>query len=130
MNTHLNRALLIILVFTYFGSPGHTHARELFYRFPAKDQSDMYRAGCPNYVKPRSTSTYNYQYKAYYVGGGSAFFHGGTRCSHEGTFGVDYAPWYKRVNLGWNHGNCYQDGRGQYEPDHHNHPFDNFHKSH
>lgn len=79
-------------------------------------------AGNPQCVKQNARLTYDSRYTAYYVGGATPFkrhgcLGGDKRCSDEGTFGVDYAPWYSRVNLRWSHGILFQDGTGQYEPD-------------
>jgi len=87
-------------------------------------------AGFPQCVSPRARLTYDTKYQAYYVGGGTPkarglFCSGGDKhCPNEGTFGVDYAPWYSHVNLRWSHGSLYQGGTGLYDPDHKNWPFD------
>lgn len=72
------------------------------------------RAGNPHCVAPWARCTYGSDYCGYYVGGGAPF-HGESRCPDEGTFGMDYKPWFSRVRLDWWHGR-YQGGQGQYEP--------------
>ena len=90
------------------------------------------RAGNPQCVAPWARFTYGPKYCGYYVGGGAALYgqpdllHGEPRYEHEGTFGMDYAPRYSRVVLNWFHGTRYQAGEGQYEPNHHNNPFEHF----
>ena len=90
------------------------------------------RAGRPDCVAPRARHTYGPKYHGYYVGGGALFYgepdrlHGEPRYSYEGTFGMDYDPWYSRVRLQWFHGTRYQQGEGQYEPDHKNNPLSHF----
>jgi hypothetical protein len=90
------------------------------------------RAGYPDLVAPYARCGYGPHYAAYYVGGGATFSGGGTslsgepRYTHEGTFGMDYAPCYGRVNLAWYHGKKYQGGAGQYEPNRLNNGFPNF----
>ena len=88
------------------------------------------RAGYPHSVAPWARTFPDSRYRGYYVGGGAALFgsppdriHGENRRSHEGTFGVDYAPWYSKVGLHWFHGGNHQGGEGQYEPDGKNNPF-------
>ena len=96
---------------------GHSHAERLR------------RAGCPNCIAPWAHFTYDSKYCGYFVGGGAPFYreragklHGERRYWYEGTWGVDYNPWYSRVRLQWYHGSRRQDGEGQYEPDGHNNP--------
>ena len=90
------------------------------------------RAGRPDQVAPWAQHTYGPKYCGYYVGGGAAIYgkpgvlHGEPRYAHEGTWGMDYNPWYSRVRLQWFHGARYQQGEGQYEPDHHNNPLSHF----
>ena len=87
------------------------------------------RAGYPHCVAPWAKFSYGPKYKSYYVGGSQAPCRPTPavckhpRCIHEGTWGTDYAPWYSKVQLLWTHGQLYQDGGGQYEPDHRNYPF-------
>lgn len=102
-------------------------AKDWWMKYPAKDPVAMREAGNANYVRGRATFGYDDSYGCYYVGGGTPSKHGQPRYEHEGTFGVDYVPWYSRVVLNWSHGYRYQDGRGLYEPDHKNHPFKNSH---
>jgi hypothetical protein len=88
------------------------------------------RAGYPQRVAPWARLTYGPDYAGYLVGGGKV----PTRIprkiqaqppySDEGTWGMDYAPWWTKVDLLWTHGQLYQGGTGQYEPDHKNFPFD------
>jgi hypothetical protein len=91
---------------------------------------DERRAGYPNRVAPWARPFPDSQYRGSYVGGGAVLFgsppdrlHGENRRDHEGTFGVDYMPWYSRVRLHWFHGRNHQGGEGQYEPDEKNKPF-------
>ncbi|HEY2253425.1 MAG TPA: hypothetical protein VGH74_20265 [Planctomycetaceae bacterium] len=90
------------------------------------------RAGNPQCTAWYARGSYRRNYAAYYVGGGAPLCGGWTpvsgeaRYSNEGTFGMDYAPWYSRVNLAWYHGRRYQGGRGQYEPNRLNSGFPNF----
>lgn len=88
------------------------------------------RAGYPQSVAAWARPFPDSKYRGYYVGGGAALFgsppdrmHGEGRRSSEGTFGVDYAPWYSKVGLHWFHGRNQQGGEGQYEPDEKNNPF-------
>jgi hypothetical protein len=90
------------------------------------------RAGNPDCVAWYAQSGYGKHYAAYHVGGGAPFCGGWTpisgepRYAHEGTFGMDYAPWYSRVNLAWYHGKKYQGGSGQYEQNRLNNGFPNY----
>jgi hypothetical protein len=91
---------------------------------------DERRAGYPHRIADWARPFPDSNYRGYHVGGGAAFFgrppdrlHGENRRDHEGTFGVDYMPWYSRVRLHWFHGRNYQGGEGQYEPDEKNNPF-------
>ena len=79
------------------------------------------RAGNPQCLSRWAQPSYERHGGGYYVGGGRAFG-GEGRYIQEGTWGQDYAPWYTRVALRWNHGRRYQDGGGQYEPDQRNKP--------
>ena len=102
-------------------------------------EDPMARAGNPLCVAPWALGVPPWarcfpdsNYKGYYVGGGAALyrhdataFRGEGRYAHEGTFGVDYAPWYSRVQTRWFHGRKHQGGEGQYEPDGRNNPLDN-----
>ncbi|QDT36409.1 hypothetical protein [Stratiformator vulcanicus] len=73
--------------------------------------------GYPNRLFPWADCTYDEKYSGYYVGGGDSKGNG-CRYRNEGTFGVDYDPWYSRVSLGWLHGRRLQNGYGVYEADH------------
>ncbi len=91
---------------------------------PAPDRHA--RAGCPQQVSKWARHTYGKKYTGYYVGGGvspSRLYSGERRYPDEGTWGMDYDPWYSRVRLLWSHGFLYQGGTGQYEPDRKNNPF-------
>ena len=88
------------------------------------------RAGFPKRISRWAQPFPTAKYRGYYVGGGAASFgsppdafHGEHRRHNEGTFGVDYAPWYATVRLHWFHGRKQQGGEGQYEPDEYNNPF-------
>ena len=88
------------------------------------------RAGHPLQVAPWARLTYGPDYRGYMVGGGKVPIDFPRRVqadgpsANEGTWGMDYAPWWSRVDLLWSHGQLYQGGTGQYEPDHNNFPFD------
>ncbi len=98
-------------------SPSHPNQRALSHT----------RAGCPLVISKHAAHTYDSSYQGYYVGGGVPAGRrnnrGEPRFCNEGTWGVDYAPWYTRVALRWSHGHLFQGGTGQYEPDHKNRPF-------
>ncbi len=85
------------------------------------------RAGNPLSLSRLAALTYNDKYQGYFMGGGVpsglSKNRGESRNYDEGTWGVDYAPWYSRVASNWSHGRLYQGGTGQYQPDHKNHPF-------
>lgn len=92
--------------------------------------AEQQRAGFPLRVAPWAKPFPDGHYRGYYVGGGAACFgsppdafHGENRRAGDGTFGVDYMPWYPRVRLHWFHGRKQQGGEGQYESDEHNNPF-------
>ena len=97
----------------------------------ASPENPMERAGNPLCISPLARCFPGPNYKGYSVGGGAAWhgtqataFRGEARCANEGTFGVDYAPWYSRVQTRWFHGRKQQGGEGQYEPDGYNNPLD------
>jgi hypothetical protein len=92
--------------------------------------AEQTRAGFPRRISRLAQPFPTAEYRGYYVGGGAAWFgsppdafHGENRRNDEGTFGVDYAPWYSNVRLHWFHGRKQQGGEGQYEPDERNNPF-------
>ena len=94
-------------------------------------ENGMERAGNPRCISPLAKCFPDMKYKGFYVGGGAAWYHtkstafrGESRMPHEGTFGVDYAPWYSRVQQRWFHGRKQQGGEGQYESDAYNNPLD------
>lgn len=94
-------------------------------------ENGMERAGNPRCISPLAKCFPDMKYKGYYVGGGAAWYHtrstafrGECRRPDEGTFGVDYAPWYSRVQQRWFHGRKQQGGEGQYESDAYNNPLD------
>ena len=94
-------------------------------------EDPMGRAGNPLCISPLARSFPESKYKGYFVGGGAACygspttaFRGECRRLNEGTFGVDYVPWYSRVQTRWFHGRKQQDGEGSYEPDAYNNPLD------
>ena len=104
--------------------PGHSTHRSV-------PEHPMERAGNPLCIAPWARCFPSSKYKGYYVGGGAAMhgheataFRGEGRYVHEGTFGVDYAPWYSRVQTRWFHDRKQQGGEGQYESDRHNNPLD------
>lgn len=93
-------------------------------------RDDERRAGSPHSIAHWARVFPDSHYRGYYVGGGAALFdsppdrvHGENRRNHEGTFGVDYAPWYSTIRLHWFHGRNHQGGEGQYESDERNNPF-------
>lgn len=97
----------------------------------ALPENPMVRAGNPLCISPLALCFPGPKYKGYSVGGGAAWrgtpataFRGECRHVNEGTFGVDYAPWYSRVQTLWFHGRKQQGGEGQYEPDGSNNPLD------
>ena len=97
----------------------------------ALPENPMERAGNPLCISPLARCFPGPKYKGYSVGGGAAWhgtpataFRGECRYINEGTFGVDYAPWYSRVQTRWFHGRKQQGGEGQYEPDGYNDPLD------
>jgi hypothetical protein len=86
------------------------------------------RAGGPLSIAPWARLTYGPKYRGYYVGGGTpptwlTIDPVDWRFPGEGTWGMDFAPPWKRVELLWTHGRRYQGGQGQYEPDRRNWPF-------
>lgn len=96
-------------------------------------ESPPQRAGYPGRVAPWATTWPNRKTRGYYVGGGAALFgfpatplYGEGRRSSEGTFGVDYMPWYSQYSQHWYHGQNQQGGEGQYEADHRVNPLDDF----
>ncbi len=96
-------------------------------------EDDLCRAGRPDLIAHWAHCSYNRRYRGYYVGGGAHLYgrrashcHGESRCPDEGTFGIDYDPWWSRVRLQWFHGKRFQGGEGQYAPDGCNNPFANF----
>ncbi|MBS0263368.1 MAG: hypothetical protein JSS02_15610 [Planctomycetes bacterium] len=90
------------------------------------------RTGCFDSTAPYARCGYGKCYAGYYVGGGSVWggsrgcFAGESRYANEGTFGMDYAPFYSRVALRWSHGKRYQGGEGQFEQNRVNTGFPNF----
>jgi hypothetical protein len=97
----------------------------------ALPENPMERAGNPLCISPLARCFPGPKYKGYSVGGGAAWYgspataiRGEGRFVNEGTFGVDYAPWYSRVQMRWFHGRKQQGGEGQYEPDGYNNPLD------
>jgi len=87
------------------------------------------RAGNPLEVARWAKFAYGHKYRSYYVGGSQTPLNYTLRVAQhprmidQGTWGTDYAPPWSRVQLNWTHGQVYQDGGGQYEPDHKNLPF-------
>ncbi len=87
------------------------------------------RSGYGLCVAPWARLTYDRKYMSYYVGGSMNPNRLATRARPEprypweGVWGTDYVPALTRVELWWTHGRLYQDGPGQYEPDHRNRPF-------
>jgi len=79
------------------------------------------RAGNPHCIAPWAQFSREKPDGGYYVGGSRAL-RGEGRGVHEGTWGSDYAPWYTRVGLRWNHGRRYQNGGGHYESDRRSNP--------
>lgn len=82
--------------------------------------------GWPQDIAPWARFTYGPKYEGYHVGGGKVptlFGSGRPVLQDEGTFGVDFNPWYMRVAL-WRGGpKWFQGGTGQYDPDRKNWPF-------
>lgn len=80
------------------------------------------RAGNPLCLSPLAGWSKTPKYWGYYAGGGNPGNVGTYRWSGEprraaceGTWGLDYMPWYSRVRLNWWHGRKFQDGSGQYQ---------------
>ena len=97
-------------------------------RYPTADRCRMDRAGHPNRVAPYAKCTYDEHYGGYYVGGGGkpvdARVHPGEcRYTQEGTFGMDYAPPWSKVALGWKHDREERGDDGQYQAEGHVNPF-------
>jgi hypothetical protein len=97
--------------------------------WPGSSAARLHRAGCPNCIAPWARFTYGRRYCGYFVGGGAALYgksasllRGELRYPYEGTWGVDYNPWFTRVRLQWFHSRRRQDGEGSYEADHKNNP--------
>ena len=96
---------------------------------PFKNDIRRSQAGHPYELSKRAKLTYTEKYQGYFVGGGvptgrrQSKQRGEPRFSNEGTWGMDYAPFYSRVASNWSHGKLFQGGIGQYEPDHKNRPF-------
>lgn len=80
------------------------------------------RAGNPQCIARWARPSHERPDSGYYVGGSRAV-RGEGRSVNDGTWGNDYAPWYSRVSLRWDHGRRYQSGGGQYESDRRNNPF-------
>lgn len=104
-------------------------SREVPDQISADNETRLRRAGCPNIIARWARFTYGPKYCGYFVGGGAALYgqpptklRGEPRYPFEGTWGMDYQPWYSRVRLQWFHGKRIQDGDGQYEPDELNNP--------
>ncbi|MEO1999892.1 MAG: hypothetical protein ABGZ17_32010 [Planctomycetaceae bacterium] len=75
-------------------------------------ENDEQRAGQPRCIAPWARCFPNAKYTGFYSGGGATFygspptrFRGEPRYADEGTFGLDYDPWYSRVRLQWFHRN-------------------------
>jgi hypothetical protein len=83
-------------------------------------EDDLARAGCPHLISRHARVSNGNGYVAYYVGGGAHSHQGEYRTCREGTFGVDYMPivpgFRQGVVLKWWHGQRFQGGSGQYEP--------------
>ena len=86
-------------------------------------EDDLARAGCPHQISRHARVSNGHGYVAYYVGGGAHSHKGEYRTCQEGTFGVDYMPivpgFRQGVVLKWWHGQRFQGGPGQYEPNTH-----------
>ena len=76
-------------------------------------ECDYERAGQPRKIAWWAKCSPTRKYKGYYVGGGAPLYaeqanciKGERRYFDEGTFGLDYDPWYSRVRLQWYHRHC------------------------
>jgi hypothetical protein len=127
-------SLLVTLLLPVTASAGTENTRRKSGRatLPATENPAA-RAGYPRRVAPWATTWPGSRTRGHYVGGGAPLFgfpattfRGEGRHSSEGTFGVDYMPWYSHYNLHWYHGNNQQGGEGQYEADHRVNPLDDF----
>ncbi len=95
---------------------------------PCENANRRVRAGCPLSLSRLASISDHGRYHGYYVGGGvpargGIGFQGEPRFDNEGTWGMDYAPFYSRVASAWSHGRLFQGGIGQYEADQRNRPF-------
>lgn len=131
-------AVLLTLLLTLLPH-NHTHAAGRDPRRTAgratlhNRETPAQRAGHPKRIAPWATTWPNRKTRGYYVGGGAALFgfpasrlYGEGRRTNEGTFGVDYMPWYSNYSQHWYHGQNQQGGEGQYEADHRVHPLEDF----
>ncbi len=77
----------------------------------------MHQAGHPQEVSVMCAPSYSEHYMGGYIGGGwGTGGHG--RCSNEGTWGWDYAPFRpSHIFLGWSHGRNSQGGTRGYATD-------------
>lgn len=96
----------------------------------SRTATGVVRPADPRSAAPPARGVFRSHYRGYYVGGGAVFSGSSANClqgeprrSDEGTFGMDYAPWYSSVDLHWFHGRRHQGGEGQYESDGKNNPF-------
>jgi hypothetical protein len=125
--------VLTLFLILHLISPAHDAAANDRMAAPPKSLYDRRRrAGGPERTAPWAACTYGKVYSGVYVGGGALFrgkrsaISGERRNGLEGTFGIDYDPWWSRVGLSWYHGTRYQGGEGQYEPTRRNLPLGNF----
>ncbi len=127
-------AMLLLLTTGLVAAADESHHRdEAGCAAPAPISNYSYerhaRAGYAHTTAPWAKWAGGPKYKSYYVGGSFAGFpatpHVTPQPRHlnEGTWGYDYNPRYSKVQLDWTHGQLYQGGAGQYEPDHKNWPF-------
>ncbi|MBT4864210.1 MAG: hypothetical protein HON53_03690 [Planctomycetaceae bacterium] len=132
----LTSALLLVLSAALqsntVAQDGHTIVLDMSAEMEQPQRSTaagLRRAGYPECLAPWARFTYGRPYCGYFVGGGAALYgrnpthlRGERRVANEGTWGVDYNPWYSRVRLQWFHGLRRQDGEGQYKADRRNNP--------
>ncbi|MDB5386862.1 MAG: hypothetical protein JWM11_2508 [Planctomycetaceae bacterium] len=116
----LKRLTLSLALLGYLGASALAQDLGIPYQ-PRALGGEFSRAGNPQCVAPWARSSTERHDGSYYVGGSRAL-RGDGRTATEGTWGSDYAPWYTRVSLRWNHGRRYQSGGGQYESDRRNNP--------
>jgi hypothetical protein len=116
----LKRMAMCLALVTFISASAFAQDLGIPYQ-PRALGGEFARSGNPQCVAPWARPSREKQDGGYYVGGSKAL-RGDGRGANEGTWGSDYAPWYSRVSLKWNHGRRYQSGGGQYESERKNNP--------